>query len=445
MGEIQGIADDRSVAVTVRYRQVNTDEWQTSEPKSVTGSGRFLMDITGLTRQRYYVYYATTEVDGETIESERSLLAAPSGAAPWSGDPPWGDYSLGPRDGFSLLAPWLNDNTSHVVVREPTRDQLETALSVDGPRVVVFATSGVIDLGGEPLSIAPGRCWIAGQIAPSPGITLVNGTLRVEGDDCVLQHIRVRPGDGSGGRPHGIEIADGVSGTIVDHCSVTWAVDSGIAVGADTDETAITNCLVAEGLQNATHPDGRHGHGVSVGDGATNVAMLANLLAFNNGRQPRLGEGATAAIGNNLVHHYRSGCRLEQGSSASLVGNVYRNNQSAQPAVHGTGAAFLEDTQGDAGGDISELSSRPLWPERANALPSDQTVERTLSSAGAWPGERTSVDQRIVGNVRSGSGGYIDSQSAVGGYPTLPQNKQDVSTPESAVRPYLHDNALDVE
>jgi len=73
---------------------------------------------------------------------------------------------------------------------------LRAALEVEGPRVVVFEVSGNIDftpVGG--LSIKHPYVTVAGQTAPSPGITLKGCQLIVRGSDVLLQHIRVRVGD----------------------------------------------------------------------------------------------------------------------------------------------------------------------------------------------------------------------------------------------------------
>jgi len=73
---------------------------------------------------------------------------------------------------------------------------LRAALEAEGPRVVVFEVSGNIDftpIGG--LSIKHPYITVAGQTAPSPGITLKGCELNVRASDVLLQHIRVRVGD----------------------------------------------------------------------------------------------------------------------------------------------------------------------------------------------------------------------------------------------------------
>ena len=64
----------------------------------------------------------------------------------------------------------------------------------------------MIDLGGKSIGIDEPFVTIAGQTAPSPGITLIRGGLGIHTHDVVVQHIRVRRA-----RPDGPRRADGKS------------------------------------------------------------------------------------------------------------------------------------------------------------------------------------------------------------------------------------------
>src|SRR5689334_24246301 len=76
---------------------------------------------------------------------------------------------------------------------------LRAAIETKGPRIVVFEVAGVIDLNMKPLVIAEPFLTIAGQTAPSPGITLIRAGIDIDTHDILMQHIRVRMGDA--GRP----------------------------------------------------------------------------------------------------------------------------------------------------------------------------------------------------------------------------------------------------
>ena len=81
------------------------------------------------------------------------------------------------------------------------------ALEAKGPRIVVFEVGGVIDLGAETLKVAEPYITIAGQTAPSPGITLIRGGIDITAHDVIVQHIRVRPGAAGGSWRKGPDVA----------------------------------------------------------------------------------------------------------------------------------------------------------------------------------------------------------------------------------------------
>ena len=68
---------------------------------------------------------------------------------------------------------------------------LAEALAADGPRIVVFEVGGAIDLERSSLSIDDPHLTIAGQTAPSPGITILRGGINVNTHDVIIQHLRV--------------------------------------------------------------------------------------------------------------------------------------------------------------------------------------------------------------------------------------------------------------
>lgn len=69
---------------------------------------------------------------------------------------------------------------------------LRAALEADGPKIIVFEVGGVIDLDGNNLRVSSSNTTIAGQTAPSPGITLIRGGMVITGDDIIVQHMRIR-------------------------------------------------------------------------------------------------------------------------------------------------------------------------------------------------------------------------------------------------------------
>lgn len=113
---------------------------------------------------------------------------------------------------------------------------LRAAIEAEGPRIIVFDVGGVLDLERKSLSITEPYVTVAGQTAPSPGITMIQGGISIHAHDVIIQHLRVRPGEASqakrsGWEPDGISTSGGEAhDVLIDHCSVTWAIDENVSV-----------------------------------------------------------------------------------------------------------------------------------------------------------------------------------------------------------------------
>lgn len=406
----------------------------------------------------------TTETPTETAtatETETGPAVTPPE------EPPRSASQIDPDDGFAEMAPWLEEEAEDVEIRHVTQEDLDRRSFIKkmmgpGPRVVVFDTSGTIDLEGETLSINNGKLWIAGQTAPSPGITFTHGSLKIEGDDCVIQHVRVRPGDGADSTPDSMDsifTQDEFNNSVVDHCSVSWSLDENMSVGYDSNNTTVTNCLVAEPLDDSLHSKGPHGYNSLIGDNSDNVTLAGNVYANATDRNPRLKEGNQSVVVNNLVHHYEDGCMMNDDDGqpvtrASFIGNVYDRPQSDKPAIFAFGdegpEAYLEDNDVRGGVPtvddvVIQLEDPPLWPDDLEPMSSGDVKEHNLKHAGARPADRTEHDQRIVEMIRNGEGHVIDSQEEVGGYPELEENTHELTVPDSNLRAWLRQHARRVE
>ncbi|WP_276256467.1 pectate lyase [Halomontanus rarus] len=459
-GELTDLGGADAAECSIEYREVPDESWTTVSAGTREETGAFSVDLDGLTSRRYYEYRAVIEAsDGDVATGSADTFGTPSRSNGRSGrNGPDSASNVDLADGFADPAPWLDDDTPVIKITEPTRRQLAAAVGVDGPRLVVFETSGVISLGEQRLTVTNDELYLAGQTAPSPGITLVRGDLWISADDCVVQHLRVRPGDSnlteeSDWEPDGIRTGDGTANNVIDHCTTTWAVDENLSVGYDTENTTVSNCLIAEPLQDATHSKGDHGYGSLIGDRADNVALAGNVWAHNYDRNPRLKRGTRTVVANNLVSHYRDGCWMDPDTEASIEGNVFRRPVSDQPNVFGDGDAFVdgnvlepEDADNPMVGDgITRLDSRPLWPSGLEVLAADEVADHNLANAGARPADRTAVDERILEQVRTGTGSYIDSQEEVGGYPDLEVTTHSVNVPQSGTNAWLRARARRVE
>jgi len=455
VGNVSNLGGVDSADATFEYREVPAQEWTEAGTTSVSETGEVSMDVSGLTARRYYEFRVTIDNGEISSTSPPGFFSTPS---PGSGSDDGGPRSASqfdPADGFAEMAPWLDDDTPLIVVDEPSVPKIKTAFNVNAPRVVVFETSGTVDLDESHLAIPYDKCWVAGQTAPSPGITFIRGGLQVNADDCVVQHIRARPGDA--GRSEDwqndpLRTADGSQNNVIDHVTATWSIDENLSVGYDTNNTTMTNCLVAEPLDDSLHPKGPHGYNSLIGNNAKNVAMAGNVWALVTNRNPRLKTGTETAVVNNLMHHHGNGPAMDADTAHSIVGNAFEDPQTAESNISGGGTAFVADnTQIDdadvemVDSEVNTVSSQPLFPDDLSPVSSAEVKDHNLAHAGARPADRTAVDERIISHVRNGEGGVIDSQTEVGGYPTLEENTEEISVPDTGLRAWLREQALAVE
>lgn len=352
---------------------------------------------------------------------------------------------------------------------------LKAAIEKKGPRIVVFEVGGVIDLGRTTLEIREPFLTVAGQTAPSPGITLVRGGIDLKTHDVVLRHIRVRTGVDGQAMRSGWE-ADAFStvaayNVIVDHCTFSWAIDENLSASgprfsgktvADwrrNTSHAITFSynLASEGLANASHPKGEHSKGSLIHDNATDILIYRNVYAHNMERNPLLKGGVQAAVVNNLVYdpgtravHYNlmalewTGHDYVTGALAA-VGNVVRAGPSTA-----LGLPFLT-LGGD--GDLNYYArdniavdrwGQPLppfgrygvtrarlietnvptpWPQGLDVLDARDLETHLLANAGARPWDRDALDIRVLFFIAEGRGAIIDDEREVGGYPTMQETR----------------------
>jgi len=335
---------------------------------------------------------------------------------------------------------------------------LKSAIQEDGPRIVVFEVGGVIDLKKGRIDVSKPFITIAGQTAPSPGITIIQGGMDVKAHDVIIQHIRIRPGDAgepkkSGWEPDGLStVGANAFHVIIDHCSMTWAVDenlsasaSGPRTGPDATSHKITfsNNIIAEGLFDASHLKGIHSMGSLIHDFVQDVAIVGNLYSCNNQRNAFFKAFTKAAFVNNVIYNpgnfaiqmFWSQKELEnlpfkpENGQVSVVGNVmYKgaNSKKNMAMISRQGDVYLEDNEayeadGTAtpltSGEINILKEKPSWPTNLTALPSKDVPDYIIQHAGARPRDRDEIDKRIIQDFISRKGHLINSQDEVGGYP----------------------------
>lgn len=388
--------------------------------------------------------------------------AAPAAAAQpaFPGALGWGAQSVGGRGGKIIRVTNLNADGP---------GSFKAAIEAKGPRIVVFEVGGVIDMGRKELVIREPYLTIAGQTAPSPGITLIRTGLDVRGHDVIIRHIRIRTGvDGqpkrSGWDPDALSTV-AAHRVIVDHCTLSWAIDENMSAsgprfkGKNIDEWRANTShditfsynLASEGLADASHPKGEHSKGSLVHDNVTNILFYGNLWAHNVERSPLFKGGVYGAVVNNMIYnpgrramHYNL-MLFEWGDNPivngqmSAVGNVLRGGPSTVgklPFMMLGGDGDLEyyskdniavDKYGEPlpmfgryGATRAKLIESPApvsWPTGLKVLPAADVERHVLANVGARPWDRDADDLRVLFFVVEGRGQIIDDEKEVSAYP----------------------------
>jgi hypothetical protein len=347
----------------------------------------------------------------------------------------------------------------------------DEAVTAKGPRIVVFEVGGIIDLEGHEIALREPYLTIAGQTAPSPGITLIRGGIDVATHDVIIQHIRVRPGEAGAQKMSGWEVdalstVGGAHDVIVDHCSFTWATDENLSAsgprfqGQTPDEwrehtshrITFSNNIIAEGLASSTHSKGEHSKGSLIHDNVTDILIVGNLYAHNLERNPLFKGGARGVVANNLIYdpgqkatHYNLipeewGSQPRQMGSMAFIGNVLRAGPSTPTdlaffALGGSGDMEyyasdniavdrlgrplpMQSRYTTSAAAIKELRRAPQVPNGWTPIKALDVQDAVIKNVGARPWDRDHTDSRILADTIEGRGKIIDSEREVGGYPT---------------------------
>ena len=181
----------------------------------------------------------------------------------------------------------------------------------------MFTTGGIINLENT-LRIREPFVTIAGQTAPGDGICIRGAGIRIYTHDVVIRYLRIRPGDIDFGPPNqwggldAITIAnepgdpDDLKEThsiIIDHCSLSWAVDEVLDIWFKAHDITIQHCTISEALHRSKHPKGFHGMGMLAGEETANISLHHNLFAHNNDRNPLLYTQGVVDFRNNIIYN----------------------------------------------------------------------------------------------------------------------------------------------
>jgi pectate lyase len=345
---------------------------------------------------------------------------------------------------------------------------LRECAEASGPRVCVFEIAGTIQLLGDSITIRDPYLTIAGQTAPSPGITLRGPftPIWIRTHDVLIQHLHFRAGDDAGGDPYFNRASISIGGwsptmtenIVIDHNSFSWATDQTVTIWEYANNITLSNNIFADPLDDSFHQSTDstsdttvvpHGYGPIVG-GTTvgSVSFTRNLFANQIERNP-LTRARQSLVANNLIYNAATGIAVgENGvdlsdTKAWVIGNVYRRGPDTQgsitPMVLFKNANFAVDvalSDFDAPGaaldpwdavtfangsrNDYEISSPPFSVPGFSALSTanDSVYDYVLDHAGARPLDRDSVDQALVAGVRDETSNVINCVSSISTAPS---------------------------
>jgi hypothetical protein len=294
---------------------------------------------------------------------------------------------------------------------------LRDAIEIAGPRIIVFEVGGEIHLTSGELIISEPFVTIAGQSAPAPGITIMNGGLDVRTHDVLVQHMRIRPGDNASDNSDPIQIfGTNAYNVVFDHCTASWAKDEGVVIYGGAHDITVSNTIVSDQLNAGFNIS----HGMLIGHNSRNISILGVLLANNRVRNPYIQENVSIIFANNVIYNIGNSKFITvtthgdnpPPSYGTIEGNIF----IAGPLTSGASAIgggsdvnsateiFLQDNSYTGG--ISDISAwlvkqRPVWIDGLKLLHSSKVESSVLSSSGARPSDRDAIDQRVVYEVVS--------------------------------------------
>ncbi|HEU4515293.1 MAG TPA: hypothetical protein VFR87_19450 [Nocardioidaceae bacterium] len=369
-----------------------------------------------------------------------------SGLRAFPGAMGFGAATPGGRGGRVLRVTNLDDSG---------RGSLRAAVEAKGRRTVVFRVAGTITLRSR-LTIENPYISVLGQTAPGEGITLRisrrvdTQAVKVETHDVVIRYLRFRPGPDAGNGEDALTVEDTAAhDVIIDHCSLSWAVDEVLSVYTGSRRVTVQNSIVSEALSNANHEQGEHSKGMLAGGSGTHdVSILRNLFVSNVDRNPQVSGVSVADVRNNVVYNFADGSgdgvTLVSSSNGdpdvNWVGNYYKpgpdsDRRRAEFATYvGDGATHRFYARGNVRWTPTGVRAARIDEDaigrrhssfavpRTATLPAVKAYARVLRTAGASR-NRDAVDVRLVREVREGAGSIIDHPSEVGGWPILASGK----------------------
>jgi len=195
----------------------------------------------------------------------------------------------------------------------------EAVNNATSPTTITFETSGTIDLTSK-LILDKNDIIIEGH---SDGTIIRGDRVLVKAEDITLKNLELRSGtkrlvsgdDLDPSDNDSLSIGDGAKRVHIKNSSISWAVDENLEIWSTDDKVwiediIIENCIIAEAIYSYDGFNNDHiGHsmGILIGQYARRIAIINNLFANNDDRNPLANFNSTdILIANNFIYATRN-------------------------------------------------------------------------------------------------------------------------------------------
>ena len=347
-----------------------------------------------------------------------------------------GKYVNGFRGGIVVRVTNLNDSGE---------GSLRWALEeVSGPRIVVFAVGGVIELESEiVIDEDHGNVYIAGQTAPGDGITIIKDGIYLDGtNDVVIRNLRIR---------HGAELNPSscidiihTEDCIVDHCSMSWS-NGPIYNSRYSNNVTLQNCILSEPLIDAytgidDGPQGYYsiGTGILTDSGSIHHNLVSNCMNRNMcfWKIKDIESSAIAVVNNSFFNWYYYGFQWHS-LSLEIINNTLKSGTETTSdyiftikddydgSFHFNGNVLdniikdwdLVKLEGVSEEQLSKIKyDEPIISSDTNIESAENSYEKVLSNSGAIVPELDDIDKRYIREIQNGEATYTGSKTGMKGF-----------------------------
>jgi len=215
--------------------------------------------------------------------------------------------------------------------------------------------------------------------------------------------------------------------------------------------------------------------GTLIHDYCRNIAVVGNLYSNNNHRNPMFKPNCSVYVVNNLIYNPKD-MPIEacwpvneyvdlpdslRHANLTAIGNVMIPGKDTWKDIHliyGKASVYHKDNMisqnvDDRNGDktdliispgIEEVQTPVIQTDRYQVISSGEVAASVLKNAGSRPKMRDAIDQRIVADVKQGSGKVINSQEEVGGYPQREASRRPLSVPAKNIEKWLEKLSMEL-